>query len=76
MRFIVYIISYDSIYLLTEEETFEIFKKSCDRELISLLEKFKNIKLNEIDNIDIPNAKVRYLEPIVNGKRLKRWCFL
>ena len=66
------IISYESIYLLNEEEIFEIFKKSCDRELISLLEKFKNIKLNEIDNIDIPNAKIRYLEPVVNGKRLKR----
>jgi HD superfamily phosphohydrolase len=66
------IISYDSIYLLNEEEIFEIFWNSCDRELISLLEKFQNIKLNEIDNIDIPNAKVRYLEPIVKGKRLKR----
>lgn len=67
------IISYNDIYILDEEEIFKIFEKSCDSELLSLLDIFKNIKLDEITNIDIPNVKVRTLKPIVNGKRLKRY---
>ena len=34
-----------------------------------MLDRFKNIKLNEITDIDIPNIKVRTLNPLVNGKR-------
>ena len=48
-------------------------RTSFQRDFIKVAEIFKNIKLDEITNIDIPNVKVRTLKPIVNGKRLKRY---
>ena len=63
------IISYDSVFKLDEKDIFKILEESNDDEILFMLDRFKNIKLNEITDIDIPNIKARTLNPLVNGKR-------
>ena len=63
-------INYDELYNYTEEELFNILESIKDKEFNELFLKFKNIKMNEIPNIEFPKIKVRKLNPIVNGKRI------
>ncbi len=62
-------IKYDDLYKLTEEEILEIFNSKKD--LDELMNLFYNIKLNDIPNIELPDVKIRDLNPLLNGKRLK-----
>lgn len=64
-------ISYGDLYLYNEEELFSLWKRKKDQELLTLINKFENIKQSEISVIDLPNIKVRDLKPIVNGERVK-----
>ena len=64
-------ILYDELYYYNEEELFELFKEKNDSELESLIFKFQNIKNKDISNIDLPNIKMRKINPMVNCKRLK-----
>lgn len=65
------IIKYEDLFKLTEDELFNIFYSSNDEELLNDLNIFKNIKLEEIIDINLPGVKVRELNPLVNNKRLK-----
>ena len=64
-------IRYDELYTYNEEELFNIFKESNDKELNLLIWQFENIKKEEIPNIKLPKVKIRDLKPIVNGTRIE-----
>lgn len=64
------IITYEDLYKLDEEELMYILEICNDNELLLDLNKFKNIKLDEIPAFDIPNIKHRCLNPLVDSVRL------
>ena len=64
-------ISYDDLYWYNEEEIFFLWKGKQDKEFLELIDKFENIKKSDIVMLDIPNIKIRNLNPIINGKRSK-----
>ncbi len=64
-------IKYDDLYSLNENELFKIIKEKHDIELDTLLLKFENITKEEVTEIEIPKIKIRKLNPLVNGVRLK-----
>lgn len=64
-------LSYQELYSYSEEELFNLLKAQNDDELQKLIEKFKTIKKEDIPNIELPKVKVRSLNPLVNGKRIK-----
>lgn len=64
-------IKYDDLYSFDEEYLLDFLKKQDNLELKKLLNKFENIKKEEIPNKKISNLKIRLLNPIVNGKRIK-----
>lgn len=64
-------LSYQELYSYSEEELFNLLKVQNDEELQMLIEKFKTIKKEDIPNIELPKVKVRSLNPLVNGKRIK-----
>lgn len=64
-------ISYDDLYIYNEEDLFKIFKRKRNKEFKELLFKFKNIKMNDIPDTKLDNVKIRDLNPIVNGERMK-----
>lgn len=65
------IISYEDLFILNEDKVMEKFKKSNEKDILKWLERFENIKLSEIPDIELPNVKIRELNPIVLDKRLK-----
>lgn len=66
-------ITYEDLYLLNEEELFNILE-NID-ELKELIKRFRTIKLNDIESIDLPKVKKRDLNPLVKSKRCKRNSF-
>ena len=64
------IISYEDLYILTEDKLMNILEKCKDNEILLDLNKFKTIKLNKIPDFDIPNIKYRCLNPLVDSIRL------
>ncbi|MBQ6841143.1 MAG: HD domain-containing protein [Bacilli bacterium] len=64
-------ISYEDLYTYDEEAILKLFKEKNNKELNNLIKEFENKKLNDIPVTNIPNVKVRDLNPIVNGKRYK-----
>jgi len=62
-------ISYEDLYNYNEDELFNLFKSKNDNELNKLISEFENIKINEIPIINIPNIKIRNLNPIINNER-------
>lgn len=64
------IITYEELYFYDEKKLFELFKDTEDKELMVLLNEFENKKKMDIHDVDLPNVKVRSLNPLVNGKRL------
>lgn len=64
------IITYEDLYKLDEEKLMNILEKCNDKEILVDLNKFKNIKLDEIPNFNMPIVKIRSLSPLVNGKRI------
>ena len=66
------IIIYNNLYTYNEDELINICKNYSlkDNNFKKLLNKFLYIKQNEIPNIEIPNIKNRYIEPLVNNKRI------
>ena len=61
-------ITYEDLFILNEEEIFKLFDTIDD--LKDKLNLFKNIKKEEVPDINIENVKIRDLNLIVNGKRL------
>lgn len=64
-------ISYDDLYYFNEEDLFNLLKNKNDFELTSLLYEFENKKLIDIPKTNLTNVKLRKLNPIVNGIRIK-----
>lgn len=67
-----YIIKYEDLYYLTEDEVFKKFMNSNDSEIINLIEIFQTISKKDIPETELPNLKARILNPLVNNRRLKR----
>ena len=63
--------TYDDLYYLNEDEIWDIIDSRNDAELKEMVSKFKNVKKEETQYIDLPNVKPRDLNPLVNGKRVK-----
>ncbi len=65
-------ITYDDLYIYNEKNLFSLLKKKNDDKLQKLIYEFENKKLEDIPNINIPNIKIRDLNPLVNGIRIKK----
>ena len=63
-------ISYDDLFVISEIDLFNLLDSKRNKKLESLLDKFKNIKKEEIPNIKSPNIKNRILNPLVNESRM------
>ncbi len=64
-------IIYEELYSYTEKMLFELLKGKKDKELQGLIDEFENKKLIDIPKIELPEVKIRNLNPLVNGKRIK-----
>ena len=64
-------IIYEELYSYTEKKLFKLLKEQKDEELQNLIDEFESKKLIDIPKIELPNVKIRDLNPIVNGKRIK-----
>ena len=65
------IIVYEDLYRYNEKELFDLLNKTEYVDIHNLVDKFKNIKLEDIPKLDMPKVKRRDLNPIVNGTRIK-----
>ena len=63
-------IGYEDLYYINEDIFFKILNTREDEELNSYLNLFRNIKKENIPNIEIPNVKKRILSPVVIGNRI------
>ena len=63
-------ITYNDLYLLTEEKIFKILENKKDKRIQKLLFEFKNKKRIDIPITEISNIKIRKLNPLVNNKRI------
>lgn len=66
------IITYKDLYYLDEPNLFQKIKVSKIEKLKSLLDKFENIKKNEIPPTIINNIKIRNIIPIANNTRINK----
>ena len=66
------IIKYEDLYSISEIKLLDIIKEKSNSEISNLLNKFYNIKLDEIEELDLPYIKKRDINPIVCGKRVNR----
>ena len=64
-------ITYDELFILNEEDIINKLETIKDKEIKELYKIFKNIKENEINDIKLPSIKIRKLNPIACGKRIK-----
>lgn len=64
-------ITYEDLYALNEEDLIYRLKSVNDSKLLEYFDKFENIILDEIPSICLPNIKIRSLNPLVQGKRIK-----
>lgn len=65
------VITYEELYTSTEENLISKLKSANDENLIKCIDKFENITEAEIPIVDLPNVKIRDLNPLVQGERLK-----
>jgi hypothetical protein len=56
---------------MKEKELFDIIKLNANSSLKSKINKFENIKLEEVEELDLPYIKRRNILPLVNGERMK-----
>ena len=68
------IIQYEELYYIDEATLLDKIRKSGLDELKLLLNKFENIALKDIPLTILDNVKIRDLNPLVNGIRLKSLC--
>lgn len=64
------VISYDDLFILTEDELIERIKKHNDLKLNEYLNLFENIKIEQIPKTILPDVKQRKINPLVLTKRL------
>lgn len=66
-----YIISYDMLYRLTEDQIWYLIEQHEDDYLKGLISTFRNIKLRDIPITELGNVKDRNLNPLILSLRLK-----
>lgn len=64
-------ITYEDLYYFNEEELFKLFKRKRFKEFRELINKFETVRLKDIPDTKLANVKIRDLNPIVDGKRMK-----
>ena len=64
-------ITYDELYKSNEEDIINKLKENGNKELSNYFKTFETITKNEIPEIDLPNVKIRDLNPLVQGIRIK-----
>ena len=64
-------IKYDDLYHFSEKDLFQLFKSTNDNTLNRLINEFETINKKDIPKTDLPNLKIRDLNPLVGGVRLK-----
>ena len=64
-------ITYEELYSYNERDLFSILRKQKDNELKKLLNEFETKKISDIPELEIPKIKIRDLNPLLNGKRIK-----
>ena len=64
-------ITYEELYISNEEDIINKLKQSKDPKLLQYFDEFENITLAEIPSIKLPKVKIRELNPLVQGKRIK-----
>ena len=62
---------YDDLFNLTEDDLWNVLSSYNDYHLIKNIESFKNVKKEEVPIINLGNVKIRDINPLVNGVRLK-----
>ena len=62
--------TYHDLFTYTEEKVFKILKESNNKEIKELLDKFYNVKKEEIPIVELGNIKIRNIKPLVNNIRL------
>ena len=62
------IVEYDELYYITEKELIRRLYK--DKRFDKLLKEFREIKKEDIKETDIPNLKMKLLNPLVKNKRI------
>ncbi len=67
------IIDYKELYFLDELTLLNKIESSNIKKLNQLVNKFKTIKLKDIPIIELKNIKIRNIDPLVNGVRLKNY---
>lgn len=65
-------ITYKELYCYNERDLFSLFKKQNSSELQNLIYEFENKKIEDIPEFEMPKVKIRDLNPLVNGKRIKQ----
>ena len=65
------LIIYDDLYYLTEDDIWNILNTSDNVNLINKINLFKNIIKSDVPLTDLGDIKIRDLNPLVNGIRLK-----
>lgn len=64
-------ITYEELYKTNEEDLIKKLKMANDSKLNEYFHKFENITISEIPIVNLPKIKVRDLNPLVQGKRIK-----
>jgi len=64
-------ITYEELYKSNEIDIINKLKNAENNYLNNKMNLFETIKLEEIPEINLPNVKIRDLNPLVNGKRIK-----
>ncbi len=69
------IITYDDLYIKDEDAIMEIFREyaKTNKYFSLMLNKFFNIKMNDIPEIILPELKIRNLNPLVEGVRFNEY---
>lgn len=65
------IVEYDELYYIDEPTLLGKIRNSKNNELIRLLNKFENIMMEDIPIINLKNVKIKNLNPLVKGIRIK-----
>lgn len=63
-------ITYNSLYDYNEEDVFNVLDNTIDYYLKSNLYIFRNIKKDDIPDMEFPKTKIKSLNPLINNKRL------
>lgn len=66
------IINYNDLYVMNEKEVIKRLKNNNILEIKLLMHMFENVRIQDIDSVELPNVKIRDLNPLVINLRLKK----